>query len=361
MMKAIIPTGGRGTRMRPLTFSTNKHFIPVANKPLIFYPIETVAEAGIKEIALTYNHGGLEEAKSLLGDGSRWGVTFTYVLQAEPKGLANIFQVCEEYLKGSPFVMHNGDNIFIDGIKDIVDHFLEKKPDALVTMVQHEDNSRLGVPLFNDKGQFIQYIEKPENPPNNFGIPGLYFFNSNVFKCFSGKDAILPSARGELEISAPYNWLIDQGYQVEAMEYKGVWMDPGKFDDWLFANKYLLEHKLKEVRETEPDKTNKVAGKVSIGIDCVISNSEISGPVIIGDNVTIKDSKIGPYSAINNNCEIIGSNVENSVLMNGVKIHNVKNHPINTSLVGTDSEVMGSVGRGAITSLFVGEKCKIQL
>lgn len=359
-MKAIIPTGGRGTRMRPLTFSTNKHFIPVANKPLIFYPIETVVAAGIKEIALTYNLGGLEEAKSVLGDGSRWGVKFTYVLQEQPLGLANIFQVCEQYLAGSPFLMHNGDNIFIDGISDLVDFFIKEKPNALVSMVKHKDNRRLGVPLFDDNGKFIQYIEKPENPPNNFGIPGLYFFDSNVFNCFKGKDKITPSERGELEISAPYNWLIDHGFRVEALEYKGVWMDPGKFDDWLEANKYLLEHNLEEVRESQPDRTS-IHGKVSIGKDCVIMASEIKGPVIIGDGVTIKNSRIGPFTSIGDNCEIVGSNIENSVLMNGVKIYDISKHPITLSLIGTDSEILGSDGKGLGISLFVGEKCKIQI
>ena len=154
-MKAIIPTGGRGTRMRPLTFSTNKHFIPLANKPLIFYPIETVANAGIKEIALTYNPEGLEETKSILGDGSRWGLKFEFVLQEEPKGLANIFQVCEEYLAGSSFVMHLGDNIFVDGISDLVNHFEKNKPDGLVAMVHHKENTRLGVPYFDKDGHLI--------------------------------------------------------------------------------------------------------------------------------------------------------------------------------------------------------------
>lgn len=360
-MKAIIPTGGRGTRMRPLTFSTNKHFIPVANKPLIFYPIETVVSSGIKEIALTYNPGHLEETESLLGDGSRWGAKFTYVLQEEPKGLANIFQVCEEYLKGESFLMHNGDNIFVDGIKDLVDYFLKEKPNALVTTVKHEDNRRLGVPLFDSKGHFIQYIEKPENPPNSFAIPGLYFFDNDVFKCFKGADAIKPSERGELEISAPYNWLIERKYRVDALEYKGVWMDPGKFDDWLLANKYLLEHKLEEVREAQADSRSHIRGKVSIGKDSVIVNSKIQGPVIIGDNVIIKNSSIGPYTSISDSCEIVRSSIENSVLMNGVKVYDVSKHRVQTSLIGTDSEIIGSDDRGAVTSLFIGEKCKIQI
>ncbi len=138
-------------------------------------------------------------------------------------------------------------------------------------------------------------------------------------------------------------------------------MDPGKFDDWLEANKYLLEHNLEEIRESKIDQTSKVSGKVSIGKDCVILNSEIVGPVVIGDAVVIKNSKIGSFTAIGNSCEIVGSNVENSVLMNGVKIYDIKEHPINTSLIGTDSEILGSDGRGSTTNLFVGEKCKIQI
>lgn len=360
-MKAIIPTGGRGTRMRPVTFSTNKHFIPVANKPLIFYPIETIASAGIKDIALTYNPGGMEETQSILGDGSRWGLSFTYILQEKPKGLANIFQVCEDYLDGSSFIMHNGDNIFINGILNLLDYFLKEKPNALVTMVKHEDNRRLGVPLFDGSGRLLQYIEKPENPPNNFGIPGLYFFDSNVFKCFTGENAIKPSQRGELEISAPYNWLIENKFRVDVLEYKGVWLDPGKFDDWLQANRYILEHKLEEIRESEVDSSSRVSGKASIGRDCIIVNSQIQGPVIIGDNVTIKDSEIGPFASISDGCDVVGSILRNSVLMKGVKVLNGKSHPIESSLIGTDTEIVGVSGKEAKTTLFVGEKCKIQI
>lgn len=347
--------------MRPLTFSANKHFIPIANKPIIFFPIEAVADAGIKKIAITYNVGGLDEAKSVLDDGSRWGLEFTYVLQQKPLGLANIFQVCEEYLKDESFVLHLGDNIFVSGIKDLVDYFQKEKPNALVTMLKHKDNKRLGVPFFDEKGKFIKYVEKPENPPNNLGIPGLYFFDANVFKCFKGEDAISPSDRGELEIGAPYNWLIEHGFKIDALEYKGVWLDPGKFDDWLEANKYLLEHSTKHVLESEVDSTSEVEGNVSIGKNTTILRSKIKGPSIIGDNVVINDSDIGSLTSISNNCEISNSKLGNSVLMNGVKIIDVQSHSIDASLIGTDSEVIGSDGQGAKTSLFIGEKCKIQI
>ncbi len=356
-MKAIIPTGGRGTRMRPLTFSANKHFIPVANKPLIFYPIETIADAGIKEIALTYNPGGLDEIKQVLGDGSKWGVSFTYVLQEEPKGLANIFQVCENFVGSEPFVMHLGDNIFVDGIKDLVAHFEKEKPDGLVAMVHHSENTRLGVPYFDEKGRLVKYVEKPENPPHDFAIPGIYFFALSIFDCFKGPDAIKPSARGEYEISTPYQWLIDHNKRVDVVEYKGTWLDPGKFDDWLEANKYLLDHKLEEKSESEVGEGSSIEGSVSIGKNCKIVDTKIRGPVIIGDNVEIEGSTINPYTAISDNCFIRNSTISNSVLLSGVRIEDVK-RPIGGSLIGKDTEIISS--EEAI-KLFIGELCRVEV
>ncbi len=360
-MKAIIPTGGRGTRMRPLTFSTNKHFISVANKPLIFYPVETIADAGVKEVAITYNPGFLDEVKSMLGDGSRWGMKFTYILQEKPAGLANIVQVCEEFIDGDSFVFHLGDNIFVDGIKDAIAYFEKEKPDGLVTMIHHKENKRMGVPFFNDDGRLVKYVEKPENPPHDFAVPGVYFGNANFFKCFKGENQIKPSPRGEYEIPTAFQWLIDNGFRVDVVEYKGKWLDPGKFDDWILANQYLLANKLEKLVESEIDSNSNLEGKIGVGKGCNIVNSHISGPVIIGENVTITDSQIGPFTSIADGCEITGSQVSNSVLMNGVKVLNVKEHPVENSLIGTDSEVIGKNGKSVATSLFVGEKCKIQL
>lgn len=359
-MKAVIPTGGRGTRMQPVTFSANKHFIPVANKPLIFYPIESVAAAGINDILITYNAGSLPLVKNYLGDGSKWGVKFTYVLQKDPKGLADVFRVCEQELAGEPFLMHNGDNIFTEGIKDAVDYFLKNKPNGLVTMVHHKDNSRMGVPYFDENNRLIKYVEKPSNPPHDFAIPGLYFFDNNVFKAFKGKDKVVPSERGELEINSPFQWLIDHGYKVDVIEYKGKWLDPGKFDDWLDANKYILETKIEEKNESKLDDSVKVSGKVSIGINCKISNTQITGPSIIGDNVEISDSKIGPYTSISNNCVVNKSQIEDSVLMDGTKVVNIKTK-IDTSLFGPQSEFTDIAERTSSISLFIGEKSKIEI
>lgn len=358
-MKAIIPTGGRGTRMQPLTFSSNKHFLPIANKPLIFFPIETVAEAGIKEVAITYDAAYLDQAKSVLGDGSRWGMKFTYVLQEKPLGLANIFQICEDYLKGESFFLHLGDNIFVNGIKKFVDHFEKNKPNALVPMVHHKENRRLGVPYFDEKGRLVKYVEKPENPPHDFAIPGLYFFDKNVFKCFSGADKIQPSPRGELEISAPFQWLIDHDYQVDVLEYEGKWLDPGKFDDWIETNQYMVEHLVKgNDIESEIGSDVSVDGKIQVGRGCTIERSKLKGPVIIGDNVIIRGSYIGPFSAISDGCEIENAEVENSEIMEKVRIKKFPNL-IDSSLIGPESELVDGEKEKKATSFFIGAKSKI--
>lgn len=360
-MKAIIPTGGMGTRMQPMSFYVNKHFLPLANKPLLFYPIESVAASGIKDVLITYNPGGLEIAKKFLGDGSAWGLKFTYVLQENPRGgLADIVRVCEKDLNKDLFLLHLGDNIFTEGIKEQVKYFIEKKPNGLVTMLKFKDNYRLGVPVFDKKGRLVDYLEKPQKPPNNFAIPGLYFFDNNVFKCFSGKDKITPSERGELEIRSPYLWLIEHGYKVEVIEYKGKWLDPGKFDDWIDSNQYLLDKTLESRIESKIEEGSDIKGRVFIGKGCIIRNSEIRGPVSIKDNVSIIGSYIGPYTSIDEGCLIEKSRIENCVLMNNVKIYKVKQQ-IDNSLIGPEASISSTDGRHSCLEFFIGEKASIKL
>ena len=359
-MKAIIPAGGRGSRMQPVTFSANKHFVPVANKPLIFYPIETIAGAGVKEVAITYNPGFKEAVKNLLGTGTKWGLKFTYILQEKPLGLANIFQVCENFLSGDRFLMHLGDNIFTEGIKDYVDYFLREKSNGLVTMVHHPENWRLGVPYFDKKGRLKKYVEKPKRPPHDYAIPGLYFLDNNVFKCFKGKDKIKPSARGEYEISSPYQWLIDHGYRVDVLEYKGKWLDPGKFDDWLEANRVLLDLNVSGETSKKFARSVRIQGRVAIGKNCKIRNSTIRGPVKIGNNVEIVDSFVGPYTSIYHDCKITECRISNSILMEGVIIRNV-HRLIDSSILGPHSEITTDESSGDQLEFFLGAKSEVIL
>ncbi len=359
-MKAIIPTGGRGTRMQPLTFSTNKHFIPIANKPLIFYPLEAIAETGIKDVLITYNPGWLDLVKSVLGNGSKWGLKFKYVLQDKPEGLAHIVRACEKALAGEDFLFHLGDNIFTEGIVDLYKYFVKKKPNGLVAMVEHSENWRLGVPYFDTKQNLKKIVEKPKNPPHKFAMPGIYFSDSNFFKAFKGKDKVKPSARGEYEIPDPFSWMIRNGLTVLVKEYKGKWLDPGKFGDWIESNRYLLDTKLETDVKSRVSKNSKLEGRVKIGKNCKVKNSEIRGPVSVADSVVIKNSYIGPYTSISGKCWIENSHVENSVLMEGVKIINIK-QPINESLIGTEAEIIDENGPTDWVKLFVGEKSRVKI
>lgn len=348
-----------GTRMRPLTFTANKHLIPVANKPLILYPVETIAAVGIKDIAITYNPGQLDIIKSFLGDGATWGVKFTYILQENPRGgLSNIFQVCEKFVNGDSFVMHLGDNIFTDGIKNLADHFQSKKPHGLVGLVHHPENVRMGVPYFDEKGKLVKYVEKPENPPHDFAIPGIYFFDSVVFNCFKGKDAIVPSARGELEISAAYQWLIDHKYVVDTLEIKGKWLDPGKVGDWLEANSFLLDLNTVTKFGSDLDSTVKVVGRVTVGKNCIITNSRLKGPLNIGDNVNITNSTVGPFTSIYDNCVVIDSTITDSVLMESVIVDKVSKN-LENSIIGPNSNISQSTRSEHYSELLVGELSKI--
>lgn len=358
-MKAIIPIGGRGTRMRPVTFTANKHFIPVGNKPLIFYPLTTIAEAGIKKVAITYNPGQLEYARSILGMGEKWGLEFTYIEQPKPIGLANVVEICEEWVGDDSFVYHLGDNIFVDGINEIVDYFEKEKPDGLVTMLHHPENKRMGVPYFDENNRLVEYVEKPENPPHDFAIPGLYFGNKNFFKAFKGKDKIMPSARGEYEIPSPYQWLIDHKYRVDVIEYPGVWLDPGKFGDWLETNQFLLDRRVERKLESDIDTDSRIEGRVEVGQNCKITNSVVRGPVSIGNNVVLENSFIGPYTSIFDNCLIRSCHVENTVMMDSVRLENL-HKPVDSSIIGPNSEVTGNNSQ-TYHQLFIGEMGKISL
>lgn len=359
-MKAIITAGGRGTRMRPLTFATNKNLISLANKPLLFYGLETIAAAGIKEIGVNYGPGQLDELKNALGTGRRWGVRVTYILQDKPLGLAHIIKIAQPFVGKEEFFMYLGDNIFFGGIKPFVNYFKKNKTNGLVLVVHHPENWRLGVPFFNKKGELIKYIEKPKKPPHDFAIPGLYFFDCHVFECFKGKDAICPSDRGELEISSAYQWLIDHDYKVETKEFKGVWKDPGKFDDWLDTNQFLLDRLIKNGSESKFGNDVKIEGRVKIGKRCRIRNSVIRGPTIIGNGVILKDSFIGPYSSIGDDCRIINAKLENSILVKGVKVKHLSK-TLDSCLIGEGTIVEGNNQLRDAIELFLGNQCVVKL
>lgn len=356
--KAIIAAGGKGTRLRPLTFTANKHLLPIANKPLLLYPLEHVLALGITDIGVVVNETrhAIEE---VLGDGSRWGVKITYIHQPEPLGVGHVVMIAEKFLGKSPFVYILGDNIFTEGIQEPFERFKKEKPVALLTIIEHEENYRLGVPFFED-GNLVKVVEKPKKPPNRYGVPGLYFFTHQVFEAFHGKDAIKPSTRGEFEIVDLYNWLLDHGMRVEVQEVKGEWLDPGKFDDSLDANRLMLERYCTDRVEGSVDKDSKLVGRVQVGKGSEITNSQIVGPVTIGSHAHIHDSFIGPYTSIADRCKISNAAIEYSIIMEGADIIDTPNR-IEASMIGKDATVHGTRSANPAYKLTVSDMSKIEL
>lgn len=358
-MKAIIAAGGKGSRMYPLTFTTSKHLLPIANKPLITYALDNLIAVGIKDIALIVNNTR-PAYEELLGDGSAFGVRLTYIDQPEALGLAHVVKISEKFVGGDSFVYHLGDNIFTSGIRKPYEKFVRTKADALLTVVTHEENYRLGVPFFDAHGRLEKVVEKPEHPPNKFGVPGLYMFTPKVFRAFKGPDAIKPSARGELEIVDLYNYMIRHGYKVEVAELEGQWRDPGKFDDSLETNKLILESKKTFRMSGKVDRDSTLSGGVEVGVGSKISNSQITGPVVIGENVEIQNSTIGPYTAIGRDCEITNSSVEYSILLDDVHVIDVKNK-IEGSMIGHHTMIRKTSRKSPVYSFFVADYCRIDL
>ncbi|MFH1959372.1 MAG: glucose-1-phosphate thymidylyltransferase [Patescibacteria group bacterium] len=358
-MKAIIAAGGKGTRLYPLTFTSNKHMLPIANKPLLLYSFEDIVRVGIKEIGIIVNEAR-PSIENLFGDGSKWGVKITYIDQFVAKGLAHVVKISEQFINGDSFVYHLGDNIFTKGIKKPFDKFKKIKPDALLTIIEHDENYRLGVPFFDDKGKLVRVVEKPKNPPNRFGIPGLYMFSPKVFEAFQGKDAIKPSPRGELEIVDLYNYMLKKGYKVEVAELEGQWRDPGKFDDSLEANKLLMDLDKRTEIKGSVDKNSKLSDGVVLGKGSKVINSQIVGPVRIGNNVEIRNSYIGPYTAIGSDCQLVNCKVEYSILLEDVNIVDVKGK-IEASIIGKHTEIRQTKERIPRYSFIIADHCRIDL
>ena len=362
-MKAIITAGGRGTRLRPLTHSNNKHLLPIANKPMILYPLEQIRDAGILDIGVIVNETRAE-IESLLGDGSKFGVRITYIFQEKPLGIGHCLKISQDFLQGTDkFVMYLGDNVSALGIKGFVDDFIKSDKNAMMSLVKVDDLEKLkawGVAeIEGDK--VLRVEEKPQNPkPNHLGGAGIYFFDSNAFKAFSGDGAIVPSARGEYEItSGVFRYLIDHGYKVGYYNITGWWKDTGRMEDLIEANRLVLDKYDGFEIKGKIDASSKVVGDIKLGTESTIQNSNILGPVVIGENVVIKNSKIGAYTAIGDNCVIENSEIENSILMSGASLTNLQN--VTASLIGFNAKVKKNGGVPNVSSLVVGDDSVISL
>lgn len=353
-MKALITSGGRGTRLRPITHTQNKHLIPIANKPILQYPIEYIRDAGIKEIGILVNADD-KEVKNYFGSGKNFGVKITYIPQDAPLGLAHVVKISQDFIGDDKFIFYLGDNMVVGGVKHIIEQFEKSDTNCYLTLAKVKDPERFGVPELKD-GRIISIEEKPKNPKSSFAVSGIYLYDSTIFEAVNN---IVPSARGELEISDAHQYLINKNYKIGYTEITGWWKDTGKPIDLLEANRLVLDNIQTNIAG-KVDKNSLLAGNVIIEEGAVVTNSNIRGPVIIGKNCKIDNSYIGPFTSIYDNTKIINSEVEYSIVLKECKILDVKIR-IEGSILGNDVEIVNAIPKPRTHRFMLGDQSRVEV
>lgn len=355
-MKAIILSGGKGTRLRPLTYSGAKQLVPVANKPILFYCIENIAQSGISDIGIIISPETGQEIRDAVGDGSRWGVQIQYIPQDVPGGLAHAIKTARGFLAGSSFVMYLGDNLIGSGIDKFVEEFRTNSPEALILLKEVDNPKQFGVADVSKSGKVLKLVEKPEVPPSNLALVGIYIFSPRIHEAI---DKIKPSRRGELEITDAIQELINMRCSVESFVLDMWWLDTGKKDDMLTANAIVLDEWTKRSIEGEVDKGSRLLGRVSVGKGAVVRNSTIRGPVVIGENAVIENSFIGPHTSIGSSVRIISSSVEHSVIMDGSELKDIER--LEESLIGRRVKIMENRKSHKALRLMLGDDSLVEV
>ncbi|HWF73292.1 MAG TPA: glucose-1-phosphate thymidylyltransferase [Solirubrobacteraceae bacterium] len=326
-LKGLILSGGKGTRLRPITYTSAKQLVPVANKPVLFYGIEAMARAGIREVGIIIAPETGNEIRAAAGAGERFGVSITYIEQDEPLGLAHAVLTAEPFLGAAPFVMYLGDNLLQGGIEDLVAAFRSSRPDALILLTRVPDPEQYGVAELRD-GSVVQLVEKPKEPKTDLALVGVYMFTDCVH---GAARAIEPSGRGELEITDAIQHLVDEGMRVEPHIVQGWWKDTGRLGDMLAANRLVLDTIQARVEGELVD--SQVDGRVVIEAGARLERSTVRGPAIIGAGARLTDCYIGPYTAIGEGCDIRNAEVEHSILLAGASVHDLAGR-MESSLLG---------------------------
>lgn len=354
-MKALVLSGGKGTRLRPLTYSMAKQLVPIANRPILFYVMDQLKKAGISDIGVIISPETGDAIKDELRKNP-WKVNFTFMLQEEPLGLAHAVKVARPFLKEDPFVMYLGDNLLGYGIKDFVKAFDRDRPDALILLKEVDDARMFGVAEVDKNGKVLRLIEKPKEPPSNLALVGVYIFSPKIHEAI---EEIRPSRRGELEITDAIQKLIDRGQKIESFVLDSWWLDTGKKDDLLEANRVVLDEWFLRELEGEIDSQSKIFGRVKIEKGAKVIKSEIRGPSVIGKGASIENSFVGPYTSIGNSCEVKDSSIENSVIMDASKILGVER--LEESIIGKGALIKVGDKKPKALKLLVGDDSEVIL
>jgi len=352
-MKALILSGGRGTRLRPITHTSAKQLLPVANKPILFYGIEAVKETGIKEVAIVVGETK-KEIMNAVGNGQKWAINVTYIEQEAPLGLAHAVKISQDFIRDESFVMYLGDNLIKDGITSLVREFEKTRPNAQILLARVPHPEQFGVVELKGK-KVVRLVEKPKKPKSDLALVGVYMFDKSIFEAVSN---IQPSWRNELEITDAIQYLIDHNFTVRPHIITGWWKDTGKLEDILEANRILLED-LKTYVRGKVDSKSKLLGKVRIEKGAEIRNSVIRGPAIIGENTKIVNSYIGPFTSIYFQVAIENSEIEHSIILEGSKIRDIRR--IEDSLVGQNVEVLKSKEKPSAYRIMAGDSSRIEV
>ncbi|MCE5197424.1 MAG: glucose-1-phosphate thymidylyltransferase [Armatimonadota bacterium] len=353
-MKALILSGGKGTRLRPITYTGAKQLVPVANKPILFYTIEAVMAAGIHDIGIVVGETR-EEVRAAVGKGERWGVKITYIQQDAPLGLAHAVKISEDFIQKDSFVMYLGDNLIKDGITSFVDEYCKSDANAQILLAHVPNPQEFGVAQLK-AGRVVKLIEKPKDPPTDLALVGVYMFDSTIFEAVN---SITPSARGELEITDAIQYLVDHNYKVQSHIISGWWKDTGKLEDMLEANRIILDGMETSV-EGEVDEESEIAGRVKIGKGTRIVNSCVRGPAIIGEDCLIENAFVGPYSSVNDRCIISASEIEHSIILEDSQILSIGSR-LEDSLIGKNVKITKDSKKPKAYRMMVGDNSAISV
>jgi glucose-1-phosphate thymidylyltransferase len=353
-MKALVLAGGSGSRLRPITHTSAKQLLPVANKPVLFYGLEAIRDASITDVGIVVGDTG-PAIRAAVGDGSGFGLNVTYIRQDAPRGLAHAVLIARDFLGDDPFVMYLGDNFIVGGVASLVDEFTSAQPDAQIMLTRVSDPRQFGVAELDSTGEVTALVEKPKQPKSDLALVGVYIFTAAVHEAVRH---LKPSWRGELEITEAIQWLLDNGRKVRSTIITGYWKDTGNVADMLEVNRMVLEGIEPQVHGSVDD-ASEVIGRVVIEAGAQVSGSRIVGPVIIGAGTRICSSYIGPFTSVAPGCVISGSEIEYSIVMRGASIQGVRR--IEASLIGHDVEVTPSPRVPRAHRLVLGDHSKVQI
>ncbi|MCT9076779.1 glucose-1-phosphate thymidylyltransferase [Streptomyces fulvoviolaceus] len=353
-MKALVLSGGAGTRLRPITHTSAKQLVPVANKPVLFYGLEAIAEAGITEVGIVVGDTA-DEIREAVGDGSRFGIEVTYIPQEAPLGLAHAVLISQNFLGDDDFVMYLGDNFIVGGITGLVEEFRAERPEAQILLTKVPNPTSFGVAELDGEGRVVGLEEKPKQPKSDLALVGVYLFTPAIHEAVR---SIEPSWRGELEITHAIQWLIDEKRDVRSTTISGYWKDTGNVTDMLEVNRSVLET-VEPVNEGTVDETSEIIGRVRVEAGARVTGSRIVGPAIIGAGTVVNDAYIGPFTSVSEDCRIEDSEIEYSIVLRGSSVTGVRR--VEASLIGRDVEVTPAPRNLKAHRLVLGDHSKVQI